>query len=423
MKIKKEVLPKSRVKLTIEVSPVAMGAYFAEAFQKEAASINIPGFRPGKAPESILRERIGEEKISAKALEVALPLTYFQAIKKEKLKPIEGAKVRVLEFGPGKGLIYEAEFDVLPEVKLGDYRRLEIRNPESEIKIEEQEIEAVFKQLQRQTANLKPKDGEAKKGDWLLIDFRSSLGDKPLEDGKSENHPLILGEGQFVPEFEEKLLGMRKGEEKKFSLKFPSHFHKKELQGKEITFFVRLKDLREIELPELKDSWAQKLGQKDLKALRESVKKTIKREKERKERERFENELVEEVVKKAEVEIPESLIKKEIQRTIGELAYQLESKGLKFEKYLENMNKKIEDLISDLRPQAEKNVKIGLILGEIAKKENIKVLESEVEKEFEQLKEQGVKVEEKDEEGVKEKLKGSLIVKKTIKRLREFTGS
>lgn len=421
MEIKKEKLPNSRVKLTVSISPIAMGEYFASALERLAASLTLPGFRPGKIPLSLVEQKIGQEKINQEVLEIALPLTYQEAIKKEKLIPLEGPKVNIKEFGKGQALIFEAEVDILPEVKLGDYRRLEIQNPTPEIRIKDQEIEAVLKQLQRQTANLKPKEGRAKKGDWLLIDFESFLGDKPVDKGSSKNHPLVLGQGQFVPEFEEKLEGMEKGKEKKFSLKFPSKFHNKELQGKEISFKVKLNELKEIELPEISDHWAQKLGQKNLKNLKESIKKSLEREGERKKEEEFKQKIIKKITEESSCELPESLVNQELRRIVQNVALQVQSQGLSFEQYLKNIKKTEEDLIKDLRPQAEKNVKTSLILEEIRKAEKIEVSEKELSEEVEKIETEQKKRDQnfKLTEEEKGRIRKILGIKKTVEKLVE----
>jgi trigger factor len=413
MDIKVEKLPKSRVKITVRISPIAMGEYFSQALNRLAAETSLQGFRPGKAPIPLVEKNIGEDKINQKVLEITIPLTYLKAIEQEKLMPLQSPLVNIKEFGKGKALVYEAEVDVMPEVKLGDYRRLKIQNPKSKIQIKEQDIEAVLKRLQKQTADLKPVERLSQKGDFVEIDFESFVGEKSLQSGKSQNHPVVLGQGQFVPEFEQKLIGMKKDQERKFSIKFPANFHNKELADKEVSFKVRMKDIKEINLPKIDDQWATKFGKKNLKDLKDAIKESLKKEEEQKQKEKLEQEVIDKVVSLAEVESPETLVNAEVQRLFLNLVYQIESKGLKFEKYLEQIKKTEKDLIADLRKPAEQNVKTSLVLGAIKKKEGIEVSQKELEEEIKKLEEQKITVSEED----KKRIENILGIRKVVEGL------
>jgi trigger factor len=413
MDIKVEKLPKSRVKITVRISPIAMGEYFSQALNRLAAETSLQGFRPGKAPLPLVEKIVGEEKINQKVLEITVPLTYLKAVEQEKLIPLQNPSVNIKEFGKGKALVYEAEVDVMPEVKLGDYRRLKIQNPKSKIQIKEQDIEEVLRRLQKQTADLKPVERLSQKGDFVEIDFESFLDNKPLPQGKSQNHPVVLGEGQFIPEFEEKLIGMKREEEKNFSIKFPSDFHNRELAGKEVSFKVRMKDIKEINLPKINDQWATKFGKKNLKDLKDAIKESLKKEEEQKQKEELRQKVIDKVVSLAEIELPETLVNAEVQRLFLNLVYQIESKGLKFEKYLEQIKKTEKDLIADLRKPAEQNVKTSLVLEEIKKKEGIEVSQKELEDEIKKLEGQKITVSEED----KKRIENFLGISKTVEKL------
>ncbi|PIU24259.1 hypothetical protein COT12_01955, partial [Candidatus Berkelbacteria bacterium CG08_land_8_20_14_0_20_39_8] len=175
METKIQKLPKSRVKLEIKVSPIALGEHFENATRKLASSTNIPGFRPGHAPLHLAQSQIGDEKINQEVIESVVPLSYFEAIKKENLMPLHEPKVEIKEFGRGKALTFTAEVDVLPKVKLGDYKKIKIKNEKGKIKIEDKEIDKVLRQLQRQTSDINPVSRKSQKEDYLEIDFESFL--------------------------------------------------------------------------------------------------------------------------------------------------------------------------------------------------------------------------------------------------------
>lgn len=413
MEIKVEKLPKSRVKLTITVSPIAMGEYFSRVLERLSTGFSAPGFRPGKAPLPLMEKQIGQEKIETETLEMAVPLTYFEAIKKENLTPLENPKVDIKEFGKGKRLVYEAKVDVLPEVKLGDYKKLKVKAKKKK-EIDEKAIDETLKQLQRQTSDIKIVDRAAKKGDLVEIDFKAFTEGKPIPSSQSQNHPVVIGQGQFVPEFEEQLIGMKKDGNKEFSLKFTPEFHNKEIAGKEINFKVLMHEVKEIILPEINDALAVKFGKKDLKSLKDSIKDSLRKDAEKKEEEELEQQTIKEVADISETELPESLVSAEIGRIVQNLSYQVQNSGLKFEDYLKNLKKSEEELIADLRKPAEQNVKISLVLGAIRKKENIEVSSEAVEQEVKKLEEQKIQI--NDE--VRQRMKNMLEIRKTVDKLK-----
>jgi len=392
-----------------------MGEYFENAARKLAAGVNVPGFRPGHAPLNFAQNQIGEEKILEETLQTVVPISYYEAIKKENLTPLHEPKVTVKEFGRGKALEYEAEFDILPQVKLGDYKKIRIKKYEIRNKIDEKEIEAGIKQLQRQMADMKSVERESKQGDFLEIDFESFIDGCPVPNSKSQNHPVVIGQGQFVPDFEKNLVGLKREQEKNFSVNFPQDFHNKEIAGKKVEFKVKVREIKEIILPKIDDEFVIKLGKKNIAELKKSIEESLKKDKETKEEMHREEELLNKIAEKSEVEIPESLVLAETQRLLSLIASQIERGGLKFEDYLKNIKKEVKDLIVDLRPQAEKNVKISLVLQEIRKQEKIEVSEAELESEIKRLEAQKIIV--KDEE--RERLKSNLAIKKTVEQLKK----
>lgn len=418
MDIKVERLPRSRVKLTITIGAIQMGEYFAQALRRLAVGLTIEGFRPGNAPLHLVEQRLGEDKIASEALEIALPLSYYEAIKQEKLTPLQEPEINIKEFGRDKAMVYEAEVDILPEVKVGHYRDLEIKNQKPKIKITEKDVELTLRQLQRQTANLKTVSRPAKKGDLAEIDFESFIEGRPVLGGQSRNHPLVIGQGQFLPAFEDKLVGMKKGEEREFSITFPENFHNKELAKKVVSFKVILKDLKEIDLPAINDAWAARLGKKSLAALKASIKESLEKEAKRREEEKLEQKMIEQLVAASSVEVPESLVSAEIQRLLEGLVYQARAGGMDFESYLRSLKKTKEELLAELEKPAEQNIKATLVLGAIRNKEGIYCSDKEVDEEIEKLKSQGIELKNED----RARIKNILEIRKTVVKLKEMLG-
>lgn len=393
MNIKVEKLPHSRVKLAIEVSKDQVGKFFDEAYKKLAPSVNIKGFRAGRAPKILVLEAVGQNRYNSEALNLAIPQSYFQAVSQEKLIPITQPAVAIKQFKEGDDFLYDAEVDVMPEIKIGDYKSVKIKNQSSKIKYEasEKEIDIIIKRLRYQDAKFNDVAREAKIDDRVEINFEGYENKVKLENFTSNNYPLILGEGVLVKGFEENLIGMKKDDEKEFSLKVPSQT--KGGKDKKIDFKVKINNIKEVVLSELGAEFAKKFGHNSIESLRKAIGENIIKEKQMKDTMRLEQEVLEKLAAKTVVDLPLCLIEQEVSRKITELQQRV---GPSFTSFLEKSGKTINDLRKDLAPQAEKTVKIGLMLGELAKEFGL------------------AKNKPKDEQEQKE------IVRKTVDKLIEF---
>lgn len=374
MNIKRENLPKSRVKLTIEIPAERAAGFFDDAYKKLAPTVDIKGFRPGQAPRMMTLEAIGHGRYHQTALDLALPQTYYQAVQQEKIIPVQPPAVSVKEFSEGKNFIYEAEVDVVPVIKLGDYKKLKIKYPSAslragkklKIEVKKEEVDKVIEKLRYQSAIFNDVNRGAQPGDRVEMDFEG-LVDKVKQDSlSSKNHPLILGQGSLIPGFEEKLEGMKKGEEKEFDLEVPQV--KDRSQKKPAHFKVKIIDIKETILPEINDAFAKKFGHDNPEKLKQAIEKSILQEKEQRDRQALEKEVLDKVVASCHLDIPESLIEQEITRRLQQMQQQM---GQGFPQYLEKIGKKIEDVRKEMRPSAENSARTGLVLGEIAKAEGL----------------------------------------------------
>jgi len=370
---------KNKIELEIEIPAEQMNNYFQSAARELSKDIKINGFRPGKVPVDIVEREIGSQKLYDQAANLAVSRTLPEAILNNDLRIIGKPEIIITQIARNNSIKYKAIFFTIPEIKLGEYKNLKIKK--KEVKIEDKEVKQSLEQLQNARAKLKAVNRGAKKGDNVEINFATRINGVKIEGGESEKHPIILGQGKFIPGFEEKLEGMKAGEEKKFSLTAPKNWPQEKLAGKSLEFEVKVESVQKRELPELSDEFAKSLGKfSSLKALEESIKKGLRQEKDNREKERIRMELIDKIVKNSKIEeIPQDLINAELDKMINELKGNIANMGLEFDKYLKQVNKSIEDLKKEWQNQAEKRVKISLALEEIAKKESIEITNQEVE--------------------------------------------
>ena len=378
MQAKVEKQKNNKVKLNITVSKEEMTPYFQSAYEKMAPSVTIQGFRAGKAPRKLIEAEIGITRIMSEALDMAVNENYIKALEENKLQPVSSPSIAISKY-PLYGQTAEAvkddfeftmEIEVFPEVSLGNYSKLKIELPKKdEVKLED--TEKVMTELRRRKASFSDLDGAAKIGDLAEISFAGMVKKVPIDSMTSKNHPVILGENTLIPGFEENIVGMKKGEKKSFKIKFPKDYHAKEFAGKEAEFSVELIGLKEVKLPELDDLFAADFGQPNIDALKKAIKKNVEDEAETHYQAELENRAIDKVLPLLKVEIPVTMIDREVERMIEGYSQRLAEMKVSFESYLESMKKSAEELKKEMRPQAEKNIKVGLLLGKIIEEQKI----------------------------------------------------
>ncbi len=372
MEIEKEILPKSKVKLNVKVSSSEMRQFFARTFNKIAPTIEVKGFRPGQAPKSMIISAIGENRLQSEILDLALRETYVEALKKEKVLPVAPPKINIKMMkdltADTAELEYEAEIDLMPDMKLGDYRKIKVQKSKIKMETSKDEIEQVLSHLARTRAQFKDISRPVKVGDRLEINFEGKEKGVPIENLSSKNYPVILGSKTLIPEFEEKLIGLKKGDKKEFKVAMAKPGEK---EKKDIDFNVEVLTTQEVILPKVDDEFAKQFQKKNVEELKKAIEEDVVKQKKLQDQRNTENAVLEELLKIIKVEIPDSLIEQEIDRQINDIKNRAQMTGLTFEKYLETLKKSLEDFRKDLRPQAEKTIRIGLALGEIVKQEKI----------------------------------------------------
>jgi trigger factor len=377
MKTIRENISENKIKLTIEVEAGKLALASDAVYTKLAPSVKVAGFRPGKAPKNIVEKEIGKEQFEAEILDIILPESYYEAVISEKLDVVGSPEVKVIKFVPTDGLTYEAVVEIMPEIKLPDLKKIQVKR--QPVKIVDKEITEVLDDLSKQLGKTAKVDRAAKMGDKVEIDFEGFIGGVPFEGGKSQNHPLTLGSGQFIPGFEDQLVGMKAEDEREIDVSFPTDYHSENLKDKKATFKVKLHQVEESVLPEINDTFASQVGPfKDLAALKEDIKKQLIYTKEIQERRRVEDEILESLVAKTKFLAPEALVHQEQHRLLHDAESNLAGQGIGLEQYLEMIKKSKEDLEVEMKPEAEKRVKVGLVLTEIAKEGDYSATDKEI---------------------------------------------
>lgn len=383
MDINVEPQPKSTVKVTVTITPAEMSEYFEQAARQLAPQVNVPGFRRGKVPRSVLAKQIGPGYLAHQALEVAVTDSYYQAVKKHNLQPIASPTTDIPHDDASlekDGLTYTAVVPVMPEVDLGDYQNVKITPTASDFKADI--VKETLEQLRRSRAENKAVDRPAAKGDRVEIDYVGTLKGNEFEGGKSENHPLVLGEDNFIPGFADQILGMHQGAVKKFKIKFPKDYHEPTLANQKVEFTVTLRTVEEVVLPDLTDEFAKQFGADSMKDLQKRLEENLRQEKENEARRATEMQVMDAVLDTATVEVPEILIEEELEKMVGEFRQGVEQQGLPYDKYLEHIGKSEDDIKAESSDEAAKRAKLSLVLNKIQATEKITASPKEVQAEI-----------------------------------------
>lgn len=399
MNVKVENIEKNVVKLEITVDSEKFNEAVKKSFKKNAKRFNVPGFRKGKAPLNIIKKYYGEGVLFEDAINFCCEDTYPKAIEENNIKPVDYPQIDVVQIGEGKDFIYTAEVTTVPEVKLGEYKGVEVKKVSYEV--EDEAVENELKSMQEKNARVSLKEeGEIEKGNIAIIDFKGYVDGETFEGGEAKDYELEIGSGTFIGDFEDQLVGLKKDESKKVNVSFPEEYGREDLNGKPATFEVTIKDIKVKELPALDDEFAKEVSEFDtLEELKSDIKDRMKKELSDKAKAEYEEAVVEAVAANAEIEIPKVMIEKEIDNMVRDLEMRLKYQGLDLKSYYEFTNSSEEKVKEYMRETAEKRVKTDLIMQEIAKVEDIKATEEELkEKAMEVAKQYGQKDVEKTAE-------------------------
>ena len=379
MKVTSEKTENCQAFLTIEMEPAEVEESLEKSYFRLVRRMDIPGFRKGKAPRAILERHIGKESLLEDALNNLLPEAYEKAIKEQKIEAIAQPHIEIAQTDP---VVFKATVPLPPKVELGDYRHIQVTP--GPVELTDDDVNAVIEQLRHQQATWEPVERPVEFGDLVVLDIESNIEDKPFINQKAAQYQVRHDLPVPAPGFAEQLTGMKKSEEKEFKLQFPSDFPRGELAGKEVSFKVKITEIKQERLPELDDEFARGVSPdfKTLDSLRERVSADLKFRAEEKARIDFEERAIEAVVDLAELEFPPILVEQEIDRLLNQ-RLQRGDQGL--EEYLRRINKTEEELREELHPLATKRIIRSLVLGKIAEEGKIEVSDSEVDDEIENM--------------------------------------
>lgn len=382
MKATWEKIEKNLGVLEVEVDAERVSAALDKAFQKVVKKASVPGFRKGKVPRPIFEARYGVESLYQDAIDILLPEAYSEAIDQTDIFPVDRPEVDVEQFAKGQAFKFKAKITVKPEVKLGEYKGVEV--PAVNVEVSEEELAEELERLQQRHAELVVIDEEAaQNGDTVVIDFDGSIDGVPFEGGKAERHSLELGSNAFIPGFEEQLVGLATGDFKDVTVTFPDTYHAEELAGKEAVFKVKVHEIKRKQLPELDDEFAKDVSEFDtLDEFKEDLKSQLSKRKEQEGKAARESALVDKIGESVEVEIPEAMIKGEVDNMIRDFDNRLRSQGMNMDMFLGFSGQTVDDLRAQMQGDAEKRVRNNLALEQIAKAEKIEVTQEEVNKEL-----------------------------------------
>ena len=407
---------KNELKLEFTIEAKKFDDAILKVYQKSARYFNIPGFRKGKAPFNIVERMYGDEIFYEDAFNELVPEIYEKEIEENKIEAVSKPNIDIVTMKKGENLVFTAIVQTKPEVKLGKYKGIELKNVE--YPVTDEDVEHELSHMQEHNARIiTVEDRAVKEKDIAVIDFEGFVDGKAFEGGKAERHELEIGSKTFIPGFEDQIIGMKTGEEKDINVKFPEDYFSKDLAGKDAMFKVKLHEIKEKQLPELDDEFAKDVSEFDtLKDLKVSIKDKKQAENDEKAKHETENLAIEAVSAETNIDIPSGMIETEIDAMIRDLEQQLSYQGISLDQYLHIMNKTRKEIEDNYKEQAEKNVKSRLILEEIIKEEKREASEEEI---LEKIKEMASNYGKKEDdlnknEALKEYLANSIKTEKAI---------
>ena len=425
MKTTVKKLSDTKVELTISLGSEELSAAEQVALTKMAADVKVPGFRKGKVPVSVAAKHVNPAALQEQTLDNALSKAVAEAFMAEKIQALDRPAVDVKKFVPGQELEFTAEVEIIPPVKLGNYKKLKAKR--QAVEVEDKEVEEIITRMRENFTEKTEVKRAAKEGDEAVIDFTGKKDGVPFDGGAAKDFALKLGSGQFIPGFEEGVIGHKAGETFDLKLTFPKDYHAKELAGADVVFTVTLHKVNELSLPEVNDEFAAKCGPfTSVDELKADIKREIIAQKEREADEKLKDDLVGELAEASKVALPELLIDDQVRSIEQDLMQNLMYRGLTLDSYLQTQKFKDKDdwRAKEARPAAEKRVKAGLVLAELSKELGVEVSHEELSTQIEAMKQQYGKdpkiAERFNDPNVHRDIANRMITDKTVEKLIEL---
>ncbi|OPY56353.1 MAG: Trigger factor [Pelotomaculum sp. PtaU1.Bin035] len=385
MKASAERIEKNTVLLEVEVDAELFSQAVNKAYRKIVKNVNIPGFRKGKTPRPILERYIGREALYEEAMETLVPEAYLEAVKDTGIEPIEKPQVEIVQAEEGKPVVFKATVQVKPEVKLGQYKGLEVVKQNFEIT--EEDVRKELERLQNGHAKLLTlEEGIVEKGDIAVVDFLGKIDGVPFNGGEGEDYSLEIGSGSFIQGFEDQVIGMSIGETKDIQVTFPEQYRAEELAGKDAVFTVMLKGIKRKELAPLDDEFAKDVSEFDtLQEFKDDLRNKLIQAAENRSNLQFRRELLDKAVDNAEAEIPESMIEQQMREMFANMGKSLANQGVSMDDYIKYTKSSEEEMRERMRPDAERTIKTALVMESITKAEEIMATEEDIRTEIEKV--------------------------------------
>ena len=387
-----------------------------QAFKRAVKRVNAPGFRKGKLPRAVFNKMYGEEALFQDAVDFVLPAAYTKAIDELEVSPLAMPDIDVKEISKEEGVKFEAVVTVKPNVELGEYKNLGLEK--ESVEVTDADVEERLDSLLSRQAEWQIKEGESKKGDIVVIDFKGFIGDEAFEGGEAKGYELELGSGSFIPGFEEQLEGKVAPVDTEVNVTFPENYQVADLAGKEAKFEVTVHDVKEKVLPELTDEFVKEFTKEAASTVaeyKEKLKEEIKLEKENLAEKSYSDKVISTAVENAKLSVPEKLVEQEVDSMFEQFTGNLSRQGLSFDLYQQFTGKGEAELKAEMKSDAENKIKTSFVLGEIAEVEKVEVTDADIDAEVKEL----ATMYNMTEEGIKQRisvedLRGELVIQKTV---------
>lgn len=385
MSLQVEKLENNTAKLTIEVAAEEFEQAIQAAYKKNKNKFNVPGFRKGKVPYSMVEKMYGAAVFYEDAANDIIPKAYADAAAESELKIVARPEINVTQIEKGKPFIFEAEVTLKPEIKLGKYKGVKVEAMDTTVT--DEDVQAELDKVKEQNARLVAADDKAvEDGDQTTIDFEGFVDGVAFEGGKGEDYPLTIGSHSFIDNFEEQLIGKKVGEEVEVNVTFPEDYQAEELAGKPAMFKVTVKEIKVKEYPEVDDDFAQDVSEFDtLDEYKADIRKNLEEKKAQEAEADKESKVIEAIVNDSEMDIPEKMIEAQCQQMVEEFAQNIAMQGISFEQYLQFTGGSVDQLTEQVKPQAEARIQSSLVLEAIVAAENIEATDEEYDEEVKKM--------------------------------------
>ncbi|KKU25652.1 MAG: Trigger factor [Candidatus Magasanikbacteria bacterium GW2011_GWA2_46_17] len=385
MKYEKKDIAKSQVEFTITVEAKDYEKEMQAAAVRLSERAAIKGFRPGKAPYDMVKQQMGELKILEEAMQDIVEKNYYQAVTAEKLRTVGTPQITIVKVAPGNEFVFKAMVALLPLVKVGDISKLDVKREPKEVS--DKDVDTIIGDLRKMQTKEMVKNGSAGKEDKVVIDMDMLLDKVPVEGGQAKDHQVYLNEPYYIPGLTEQIIGLKKGDHKEFTLKFPKEHYQKNIAGRDIDFQVNVKEVFELQIPELTDEFAKKLGQESVEKMKELLRKNLTEDTKNKDEQRVEVELLNKLIDISEFGgLPEVLVDSEKHKMFHELKHDLERQGVSMEQYLQDLKKTEQEIQKDFAEGAAKRAKAALLSRQIALDNSLAPSKEEIDAEIELIK-------------------------------------